>query len=833
MDVLKTLLAIDHNNIAIRLKLIDAEPQKISKELLYKATTYLDDLSIRCKEEDKKIIITTAALLWTYRNIEWNGLQNFLIKVLSRAGFSPSSKMLDSDYNEFGKFNIENSFMEKLAIGLHQSRFEINVSQKIYMLTEFQYQIWTQISKNKVIGISAPTSAGKSFIIALKTIELLLSKEGIVVYIVPTISLVNQVTIDYKKLLVEHNLNDYEILNTFIGKKENSSSKKIYVLTQEKAIAAFTHQNNPFENLRLIVIDEIQNVERVGSEDDQRAKTLYDLILEFKQNCLPDHIIISGPRIEKIGDFGNSLFGGNTHEEEAKNSPVCSLTYSLNSGKKKSFFKQYSGIYDKPAIIEFSSEFSLPTGTLYNENIHAYISRFIGNLGDSSKNILFSPKSDQAVTTAKFLADKFPDFKPQDKLLSLSEYLKKSVHPNYDLAQIILSGVAYHHGKMPHHVRRVIEKAISDKLVDNVVCTTTLMQGVNLPAQNVIIRNPNLFVKKTGTNPPKLTDYEIANLRGRAGRLMKDFLGRTFILEEDKFENKTEKDLFSEVKKELNSGYNQTFQKHKTNLINDLNEGVKVSDKSKEYSFLTTYIRQLALKNPDSFIQKLQDAKIEISFIEAKGITDSLINLSVPKDVCLKNRYWDPFILNDLYLKAEEFSLPSSLEDNIAVMLIRLVEQLHAEIPFYSKKHFPIYNKPNFQELSMVCYYAEKWTREKPLSSILDGVYHNKTENINKTINVLQNKISYGLPMLLQPLYDIKIPTSSFLRFMELGAYHPTTRKLIEYNVPRETAITLKNELLNNIDVASVDFERNIFDIVRNNTGKMGYWTKSQIQSIL
>jgi hypothetical protein len=55
------------------------------------------------------------------------------------------------------------------------------------------------------------------------------------------------------------------------------------------------------------------------------------------------------------------------------------------------------------------------------------------------------------------------------------------------------------------------------------VCTTTLMQGVNLPAQNVIVRTPNLYVKKQYGREPKLSRYEFANLRGRAGLYMKIF----------------------------------------------------------------------------------------------------------------------------------------------------------------------------------------------------------------------------------------------------------------------------------------------------------------------
>lgn len=91
-------------------------------------------------------------------------------------------------------------------------------------------------------------------------------------------------------------------------------------------------------------------------------------------------------------------------------------------------------------------------------------------------------------------------------------YIENSVHKNYSLAECVQKGVAYHHGKMPSHIRVVIEKAFSQLLFKTIVCTTTLMQGVNLPAKNIVARNPNLFTKKSNDNA-KLTGYEFANLR--------------------------------------------------------------------------------------------------------------------------------------------------------------------------------------------------------------------------------------------------------------------------------------------------------------------------------
>lgn len=123
----------------------------------------------------------------------------------------------------------------------------------------------------------------------------------------PTLSLVNQVMKDFKEKIEEFDIENYEILNTY--NEENFSNKnKIYVLTQEKAIAAFQSYKNPFKNKTIFVTDEIQNIERVSNEDEMRSKILLDTLNEFRYKNNVEKIILSGPRIEELDELGNDIF---------------------------------------------------------------------------------------------------------------------------------------------------------------------------------------------------------------------------------------------------------------------------------------------------------------------------------------------------------------------------------------------------------------------------------------------------------------------------------------------------------------------------------------------
>jgi hypothetical protein len=72
---------------------------------------------------------------------------------------------------------------------------------------------------------------------------------------------------------------------------------------------------------------------------------------------------------------------------------------------------------------------------------------------------------------------------------------------------------------MPLLVRAEIERLFRDGALRYLVCTSTLLEGVNLPCRNLFVRGP----KKGRGNP--MTPADFWNLAGRAGRWGKEFQG--------------------------------------------------------------------------------------------------------------------------------------------------------------------------------------------------------------------------------------------------------------------------------------------------------------------
>ncbi|OJU54400.1 MAG: hypothetical protein BGN96_13235 [Bacteroidales bacterium 45-6] len=835
-EILTKLLHLELVTNASRLKFINGNSdEQIEEEFLTEAISVLNDLSVKTDEVSKKQLIAICALLWTYRKKEWDGLKNYLILFLSRAGFGPSSIMIDSEYSFSDKqFSFSENLLNQFAVTVAQVKNEIKVGNSIFLLSDFQKDIWEAIEKNTLTGISAPTSAGKSFLILLKAIDLIQKKGGTVVYVVPTLSLVSQVTSDFRKLLDDFQLADYTLETTY--NNTSATQNSIYILTQEKAIAAFSQSENPFENVRLLVIDEIQNVEKVADSDDQRSKVLYDLMIELRNSSQIDHIIISGPRIIKIDELGENVFGLNSEKKETDASPVLNLTYSISKKKEDYYFNVYSDLLEKHLQVKITNKDSIQGygKVQYNDNYLEYLSGFLDGFDKDESTLIFSPTSTTCNKMASHISKNM--IEKNDKFLNeLAGFISATVHPMFTMVETIQKGVAYHHGKLPFHVRVLIEDGIRKKNIKTIICTTTLLQGVNLPVQNIIIRNPNLFIAKKETSS-KLSNYEIANLRGRAGRLLKDFIGRTYILDELSFKESetTQLELFKDSSKELQVGYGKKYHTHKENINKDLANNVGSTIENQDYSFLTTYLRQTVLRYGLFSQIYLGRVGIILSDAEMNSIFESLSKLEISKSICAKNRYWDPIDLNNLYQKRNLFQLPTSANElGLSYKIKTLLQAIKVNFPIYYFKYFGVENSfrkdgTEIDKLLQSCILSENWMKEKTLSEIFSDKFYDSSEKIDDAISFVQNKISYGLPLLLKPLYDIKEPDSMFTRFIELGAYKPITRKLIELSIPRETAIFLSI----NFEFTNIDNKQELINqlrIIRNN---LSYWHKVQLSTI-
>jgi hypothetical protein len=92
--------------------------------------------------------------------------------------------------------------------------------------------------------------------------------------------------------------------------------------------------------------------------------------------------------------------------------------------------------------------------------------------------------------------------------------------------RMLRKGVVVHHGKMPGLTARLLVEVVQEGIVDLVLATSTLSEGVNLPIHTILI--PTL---RRGAG--EMNAREFSNLVGRAGRPGFAVEGRTLVLVSD------------------------------------------------------------------------------------------------------------------------------------------------------------------------------------------------------------------------------------------------------------------------------------------------------------
>lgn len=834
-QVMNKWLEIDLAFIANKLSLIQSK-YTVSEELIYSSIRCLDYETSVSKTPSVNYVITLIALMWEYVDHEKYDLRRVIVKFLSRIGYPTSAIVVDHNFDRSKcTFSSLESPIDHILTTLNQVNNSVSVNNNTFLITDFQKKIWDSMDSERLIGISAPTSAGKSFVILLKILKKLCSKKFDVVYIVPTLSLLNQVSEDFNKTIQQLNVSDCIVSNAYV-ENSTSSVNTIFVLTQEKAISAFSDERNKFTKDIILVADEIQNIERIKEDNDERAKILYDALNEFRYKDNVKQIIISGPRIEDIETTGTDIFGIKAKDITSHDSPVLNLTYSVCKEKSRYYLKQYCALTGYP-IKKRITNTKIIQGygkKMYDFEFLSYLDCIVNSL-EHQQNIIFSPTSS---TARKIACSINGDTNINQKLIELITYYQSSIHPKYSMCDTLAKGIAYHHGKLPHHVRRTIEIAIRNKWVSNIVCTTTLLQGVNLPTQNIIIRNPYLYVKKRA-NSAELSNYEMANLRGRAGRLLKDFIGRTFVLDESAFANSEEYDqlsLFDDATKELPTGYKERFNKYYDNIERVISSDKPVDVSMIKYGDLVSYIRQSVLRYGENSKQKMKNVGINLTKEQIAAIILKLKELSVPQNICTKNRYWDPFVLDVIFKNYKEKVPKHPYEHGAKAKLDRMLKFLRdtPETTHMYEKYIPAkLQKGNGRRL--LCSLCMQWAKENSLKEILEKVNCSDDEvadEIENRIEILQNTVSYKVPLLLKPIFDIQDPDAPFLSCMQAGAYNPISRVMIEIGVPRECALTLKEMLFQKYDCnkkSDEEIESDIRTVLKRNKDSLPYWIGVQL----
>ena len=341
------------------------------------------------------------------------------------------------------------------------------------VLNTNQLELLCILLSGRNLFLSAPTSFGKTFVV-LEYIKRNEPSLRNIVFIVPTIALMNELVFKMNKLFSDS-------FNICVNEQESLADKNIFVFVPERSGKDFLKKikDNNVE-IDLLVFDEIY---KLNHPCDSRFITNDDRIIVMNRAYLrmvevAKQIILLGP-----------------------------------------FIKDVSFERTKIEIVKYYTNF-LP---VFNKVVFSERSSWLNILKSKSQCLVYFHSPSSIYSAVKELTQ----FECEDQLCCIKyrkeiAYLESHFSKDWFVIDALKRGYGIHHGKIDMFLRRFFEDQYRKNELKGLFCTSTLMEGINTPTQCLIV------MEKTKDS------FELNNLIGRVGRLTseKPKIGQIYICDD-------------------------------------------------------------------------------------------------------------------------------------------------------------------------------------------------------------------------------------------------------------------------------------------------------------
>lgn len=396
--------------------------------------------------------------------------QEFVLRLLARIeDFQGMETLIQSLVRQVGLFPYLKeeilSLKDTIAYEVHRpSGFKENI-----VFHHAQAEVYYTLLRGENVVLSAPTSFGKSLIIDSIIAS---QKRDNIFIIVPTIALIDET----RKRLSKFK-DSYKIIT---HPSQSFSQRNIFILTQERAIEII-----PNVNVDFFIIDEFYKLSPQKT-DEERCHILNQVFYMLVKKDAQFYLL--GPNIEQV-------------------------TTSLLDNVKFKFIKT-----DYKTVVSERHPINLKNG----EDPIERLIELSSSLEDSTLIFCQSPASANKVAKAFCDSNKF---EKTDENKDLVDWLRDNYHSQWILPDCLEYGVGIHHGKIPRAIAQKCIKLFNEGKIRFLICTSTLIEGVNTKAKSVIVYDNK--IART-----KFDYFTFNNICGRSGRMGSYFIGHIYLFHE-------------------------------------------------------------------------------------------------------------------------------------------------------------------------------------------------------------------------------------------------------------------------------------------------------------
>ena len=663
--------------------------------------------------------------------------------------------------------------------------------------------------------ISAPTSAGKSYALQyFMASECASNANYYALYIVPTRALINQVSSSLNRIMTRLGEENAVTLTIPTPVSEVDSSKIIYVLTQERLQILLEADTGADVRYNLLVIDESQII-----ADDSRGVVLQTVVEKVLSRWAGIQVMFASPSTENP-EILPEIFG--LEDVEVINERECPVTQnliSLDISAERS---------DKVDILVMRQEegsrqlgtVGLPFSLYRPEDMLSYLTWMFGR---QEKNLTYAStpsKCENVASKIGELVERSDELRADDDLHEFAEFVREHIHPDYVLAEVIEKGVGFHYGNMPTLVRRTIERLFEVGQIDYLVCTSTLLHGVNLPAKNMFMLRPSKGRERGSNRDIPINSVDFWNLSGRAGRLGKDFDGNVFLInhnawELDPLKGRRQENIQPSLSKHLEENTEEVIA-----FISDRKHIDRSSDRQQgiENTFVklfNDYHDGILKESLNKFGVKLEKEKKDRLFETIEEVSE---RIDVPIDVLRRNITISPFRQQRMF----EFLLNAIKENgpDSVVPVHPLADGAYDSLASIFRRIDVYFEGTRNNSHRYFTQLAFRWMRGDPLRRLIDYAWQRRRQKAVRAVSIgpvirgLMENIEQGIRFrylrygscyidllklaLIQMGHEEKterIPAIPL--YLELGACSDTMVSLIGLGLSRITASILADKSVN------------------------------------
>jgi superfamily II DNA/RNA helicase len=595
-----------------------------------------------------------------------------------------------------------------------------------HVLTPFQLRSWKLLAEGRSGALSGPTSAGKSYVLLLHIVEQFRTYAlKTAAYVVPTRALINQISDDAAAALAERGVRNVNITSIPVDLSSEDDGKLLYVVTQERLDALLIA--NPKIELDLVVIDEAQMI-----AEGSRGVLLESVMDRIGASFGQPQIVFSGPLIENPSYFGD-LFGVKAFDTSvSKRSPVT----------QNIVFLDYTEIPDPRVSVEVLVDahrtqvvgVDLPTRLLSDSDRLSYLSLHFGRSGSS---IVYAAGKANAETIASKIAIDLPDDRARAEGLSeLIGFVKKHIHKDYALVATLAKGVGFHYGQMPSLLRKQLEDHFRDRKIHYLVCTSTLLYGINLPARNIFLHKPTTGRGQAISGPA------FWNLAGRVGRMGKELEGNVYLIDYANWESQP---LAEARSVSVSSALKSTIVDQASDLLAFLDDPSVSSDSSPDLEItlgklmldqrvgrLDRTLARYALLADAQSLLSIRERVEQIS--EAIDIPTEVLNSNIGVSIFRQNDLLN-YMIKRLIILGPDQMIPAHPLGDFKVVLNshrRAFKRIHTYLLKYAG---------NDKRHNFFAPLALRWMRGDPLPMLIDSSirYHRKKKASKSVARIIRD----------------------------------------------------------------------------------------------